>query len=158
LTQLDAHLEGFHIAEMDEALMKNDMIITVTGRNGILQKEDFGKLKNGAILVNAGHFEFEMDIVGLREISLKNKQIHRNIESFELSNGNKVFLLAKGRPVNLAGGDGNPIEVMDLGLALQTLSLIYLVKNAKSMKNEPQNVPAEVESEVSKMALRTWTK
>lgn len=156
LTQLDAHLEGFHIAEFDEALTQNDMIITVTGRNGILQKEDFEKLKNGAILVNAGHFEFEMDIEGLRKVSEKHKQIRPNIESFELENGNKIYLLAKGRPVNLAGGDGNPIEVMDLGLALQTLSLMYLVKNVETMKNEPQNIPAIVESEVSKMALKAW--
>lgn len=158
LTQLDAHLEGFHIAEFDEALTQNDMIITVTGRNGILQKDDFAKLKDGAILVNAGHFEFEMDIADLYEISTRHRQIRHNIESFELANGKKIFLLAKGRPVNLAGADGNPIEVMDLGLALQTLSLLHLVKNAKSMKNEPQNVPVEVESEVSKMALKAWTK
>lgn len=157
LTQLDAHLEGFKVAELDQAISQNDMIVTVTGRSGILKKEDFGKLKDGAILVNAGHFEFEMDIAGLRQVAQSYKQIRRNIESFQLDNGKKIFLLTRGNPVNLAGGDGNPIEVMDLGLALQTLSLLHLVEHSKSMKNEPQNVPFEVESEVSKMALKAWT-
>jgi adenosylhomocysteinase len=132
-------------------------VITVTGRSGILRKEDFGKLKNGAILVNAGHFEFEIDVAGLREIAPRHRQIRKNIESFEFEDGRKIFLLTRGNPVNLAGADGNPIEVMDLGLALQTLSLMYLVENAKSMKNEPQNVPPRVEREVSKMALTAWT-
>jgi adenosylhomocysteinase len=157
LTQLDAHLEGFTVAELDAALAANDMVITVTGRSGILRKEDFGKLKNGAILVNAGHFEFEIDVAGLREIAPRHRQIRKNIESFEFEDGRKIFLLTRGNPVNLAGADGNPIEVMDLGLALQTLSLMYLVENAKSMKNEPQNVPPRVEREVSKMALTAWT-
>jgi adenosylhomocysteinase len=157
LTQLDAHLGGFHIAEFDEALRANEMIITVTGRNGVLRREDFAKLRNGAILVNAGHFEFEIDLAALREISRNQQQIRPQIESFELENGRKIFLLAKGRPVNLAGGDGNPIEVMDLGLALQTLSLLHLTRNAGAMKREPQNVPPEVESEVAKMALAAWT-
>lgn len=158
LTQLDAHLEGFHIAQLDEALAENDMIVTVTGRNGILSKEHFSSIKDGAILVNAGHFEFEIDTAGLIEVSTKHKQIRPNIESFELENGRKLFLLTKGRPVNLAGGDGNPIEVMDLGLALQTLSLVHLVRDAKTMNCEPQNIPTEVENEVSRMALAAWTK
>lgn len=158
LTQLDAYLEGFAVEELEDILPKVDMVITVTGRSGILNKEHFAKLKDGAILVNAGHFEFEMDIQGLHEIAKEHRQIRNNIESFQLENGNKVFLLARGNPVNLAGGDGNPIEVMDLGLALQTLGLVHLVKNAESMEHKPQNVPTEVESEVSKMALKAWTR
>ena len=119
LTQLDAHIEGFKVTDLDDAIAGNDLIITVTGRPGVLKKEHFEKLKDGAILVNAGHFASEIDLPGLRKITEKYKQIRPAIESFELENGNKVFLLAKGNPVNLAGGDGNPIEVMDLGLALQ---------------------------------------
>jgi adenosylhomocysteinase len=158
LTALDAHLEGFTIAELNDALAANDMIVTVTGRDGILQKEHFGMLRDGAILVNAGHFEFEIDVAGLREMATGAKQVRPNIESFSLPNGRKLFLLTRGNPVNLAGGDGNPIEVMDLGLALQTMSLVHLVRHAKEMKHEPVNVPAQVEAEVSQMALEIWAK
>lgn len=158
LTQLDAHLEGFHIAALDEAISANDMIITVTGRNGILTTDHFAQMKNGAILVNAGHFEFEMDVQGLRAAAAGSEEIRSNIERFEFADGRKLFLLARGRPVNLAGADGNPIEVMDLGLALQTLSLEHLVRNAGSMSRTPQNVPAEVERVVSQMALAAWTR
>lgn len=157
LTQLDALLEGFKVVNLNEAIAENDLIITVTGRSDILKKEHFEKLKDGAILANAGHFASEIDLEDLKEITEKHKDVRQNIESFQLKNGNKIFLLSKGNPVNLAGGDGNPIEVMDLGLALQTLSLMHLVENADSMKNEPQNVPFEVEREVSKMALKAWT-
>ncbi len=158
LTQLDAHLEGFTVGDLDSALASNDMIITVTGRTGILEKHHFGEIKSGAILVNAGHFEFEIDVAGLRDSAADTKAIRQNIESFTLPGGRKLFLLAGGRPVNLAGADGNPIEVMDLGLALQTLSLEHLVKNAASMARIPHNVPSEVERAVSEMALAAWTR
>jgi len=157
LTQLDALLEGFKVVDLDEAIAENDLIVTVTGRSGVLKKEHFIKLKDGAILANAGHFASEMDIEALFEISEKHTKIRPHIESFEFKNGDKLFLLSKGNPVNLAGGDGNPIEVMDLGLALQTLSLIHLIENANSMNNKSQNVPSSVERVVSKMALKAWT-
>ena len=157
LTKLDALLEGFKLGDLDEAIVQNDLIVTVTGRTGILSKEHFQTLKDGAILVNAGHFASEIDVESLAAISLRRKEIRPNVESFELEIGNKVFLLSKGNPVNLAGGDGNPIEVMDLGLALQTLSLVHLVENADSMKKESQNVPFDIERKVSEMALDVWT-
>jgi adenosylhomocysteinase len=157
LTRLDAHLEGFTTGDLDEAIAGGDLIITVTGRPEILRKRHFERLKDGAILANAGHFASEIDLLELREITVKNKRIRSHIESFSLRNGKKIFLLAKGNPVNLAGADGNPIEVMDLGLALQTLSLVHLVENSREMKNKPQNVPFEVERKVSEMALKAWT-
>ena len=157
LTKLDAHLEGFHVADLEAAVSGASMIVTVTGRAGILGKEHFLELKDGVILVNAGHFETEIDVPGLRGIATVYDEIRKNIDSFKLKNGRKVFLLAKGNPVNLAGADGNPIEVMDLGLALQTLSLVYLVENAGKMENIAQNIPAQVERKVSKMAVSAWT-
>ncbi len=155
LTRLDALLEGFDVASKEEALEKSDLIVTVTGRDGTLVKEDFGLIRNGAIVANAGHFEFEIDVEGLTE-SAECEQLTANIDKFTLQNGNEIFLLAKGRPVNLAAGDGNPIEVMDLGLALQSLSLKYLVEKRDLVKNGPQNVPGEVEREVSELAFEAW--
>ena len=158
LTKLDAHLEGFEVLDLEEAISDSGLIVTVTGRTGILESEHFSLMKDGAMVANAGHFEFEIDVEGLRKTSASAKPIRENIESFTLRNGKKIFLLGKGRPINLSAGEGNPIEVMDLGLALQTLSLVYLVENGDTMKNEAQNVPAEVEREVSEMALEAWTR
>jgi len=157
LTQLDAHLEGFKVCGLEEAIPAADMIVTVTGRSGILKEDHFDELKDGVILVNAGHFASEIDLKGLHKNAMETKEIRSSIDSFTLKNGRKIFLLAKGNPVNLAGADGNPIEVMDLGLALQTLSLVHLVENSASLKNEAQNVPIEVERKVSEMALDAWT-
>ncbi len=158
LTALDAHLEGFKTIGLEDALAENEMIITVTGRDGIIKKEHRPLFKSGAILVNAGHFEFEIDVAGLRSEAERITSIRNDIERFDFRDARKLFLLAHGRPVNLAAAEGNPIEVMDLGLALQTLSLEHLVQNAATMRSEPTGVPAEVERSVSAIALKTWTR
>ena len=157
LTRLEAHIEGYSTAELDEALPHADIVVTVTGRPGALKREHLALLKDGAVLCNAGHFETEIDLPGLREISGQPKQIMPNIEQFKLNNGNSVYLLARGNLVNLAGGDGNPIEVMDLGLALQSLSLAHLAKNSKSLPVGPQTVPEEIENDVALRTLKAWT-
>ena len=108
-------------------------------------------------MCNAGHFEFEMDIASLKSLAKHAHAIRPNIDQYTLASGRKIFLLAKGNPVNLAAGDGNPIEVMDLGLALQSLSLEYIVKHADELNKVPQTVPYEVETAVAKAALAAWT-
>jgi adenosylhomocysteinase len=158
LTALDAHLEGFKTIGLEDALAENEMIITVTGRDGIIRKEHRRLLNSGAILVNAGHFEFEIDVAGLRSEAETVTSIRDDIERFDFPDARKLFLLAHGRPVNLAAADGNPIEVMDLGLALQTLSLEHLLQHAGTMPSEPAGVPADVERAVSAIALKTWTR
>jgi adenosylhomocysteinase len=156
LKRLDALLEGFDVAEKDEALSKSELVVTVTGRNGTLTKQDLANLNDGTIVANAGHFEFEIDVEGLNELSGRTSELRDHIDCFELATGKKIFLLGKGRPINLSAGDGNPIEVMDLGLALQTLSLKYLVEHGRTMENGAQNVPAVVECEVSELAFEVW--
>ena len=155
LKRLDALLEGFDVCDKAEALEKCELVVTVTGRDGTLAGADFEALKDGAILANAGHFEFEIDVDELTR-SAQREFVDQNIESFRFGDGKKIFLLGKGRPVNLSAGDGNPIEVMDLGLALQTLSLKFLVENRGVLRNGPQNVPEQVEGEVSGMAFEAW--
>ncbi|NNE67381.1 MAG: adenosylhomocysteinase [Pyrinomonadaceae bacterium] len=156
LTRLDALLEGFNVAEKAEAISGADLVITVTGRDNTLQTEDFERLSDGAIVANAGHFEFEIDVDGLRNQARSESRLSEDIEKFSLASSKEIFLLGKGRPVNLSAGEGNPIEVMDLGLALQTLSFRFLVENGSSLRNGPQNVPDEVERMVSELAFEAW--
>jgi adenosylhomocysteinase len=157
LTRLEAHIEGYATSELENALPSADIVITLTGRPGAISREHLTLLKDGVVLCNAGHFETEIDLPALRESSGQAKQIMPNIEKFILDNGKAVYLLAKGNLVNLAGGDGNPIEVMDLGLALQSLSLAYLAKNSDTLAVGPQTVPREIENDVANRTLAAWT-
>ena len=157
LTRLEAHIEGYNTAKLENALPNADIVVTVTGRPGALQREHLALLKDGIVLCNAGHFETEIDLPGLRELSGEPKQIMPNIEKFVLNNGKAIYLLSKGNLVNLAGGDGNPIEVMDMGFALQSLSLAYLAKNSESLQVGPQTVPKEIENDVAVRTLNAWT-
>ena len=123
LAQLEAHFEGFNTGVLEEVLAGADIVITVTGRDFAIQKEHFELMKDGVVLCNAGQNSSELDIESLREMAATEHTLRPNIEQLTLDSGKKFFLLAQGNLINLAGGDGNPIEVMDLGLALQTLSL-----------------------------------
>jgi adenosylhomocysteinase len=156
LARLEAHLEGFETGDLRDLIPRSDVIITVTGRSSIVHAEHFPLMKDGVILANAGHFEFEIDLATLRDRASAMRELRPDIEVFDLD-GKAIYLLSRGNLVNLAAGDGNPIEVMDLGLALQSLSLAHLVKHAGSMECTPQTVPASVESEVARMALAAWT-
>ncbi len=157
LTRLEAHTEGYHTAELDEALPTSDIVITVTGRPGALKRAHLELIKDGTVLCNAGHFDTEIDLPGLRELSAEPKQIMPDIQQFKLDNGKTIYLLGKGNMVNLSTGDGNPIEVMDMGLALQSLSLAYLATDSQSLPAGPQAVPKEIENEVAVRTLRAWT-
>jgi adenosylhomocysteinase len=157
LTRLEAHLEGFNTATLEEALAEADLVITVTGRPGVLSGDHFQMMKDGAMVCNAGHFEFELDIASLKSLSREVHSLRPNIDRYTLATGREIFLLARGNPINLAAGDGNPIEVMDLGLALQSLSLEHAVLHRGKLGNSPQCVPREVETAVARAALAAWT-
>lgn len=158
LAQLEAHLEGFSTSKLEDALVDADVVLTVTGRSHAIQKQHFELMKDGVILCNAGQNETEMDLPSLREMSESTHTIRPNIEQLTLPSGKKYFLLARGNAINLAGGDGNPIEVMDLGLALQALSLECIALRADILKNGPQTVPYDIEQATLKAALKEWVK
>ncbi|NKB37104.1 MAG: adenosylhomocysteinase [Gammaproteobacteria bacterium] len=158
LAQLEAHLEGFRTSKLEDALPNADIVVTVTGRAYAIQKQHFELMKDGVILCNAGQNQTEMDLNYLRDNAETEHELRPNIEELTLTDGKKVFLLARGNLINLAGGDGNPIEVMDLGLALQTLSLECIALGKKKLINEPQNVPYEIEQATLKAALNAWVK
>ena len=150
---LEAHMDGFMVMSMDDAAAIGDIFVTTTGNVAVISARHFKKLKNGAILSNAGHFNVEIDIEWLHKNA--DKVIQRDgIETFML--GKKaVHVLAEGRLVNLATpkGMGHPIEVMDLSFAMQALGTLYMVKNGKKMKGGVYEMPNEIDVQVANLKL-----
>ncbi|TRM97204.1 adenosylhomocysteinase, partial [Sulfolobus sp. F1] len=113
------------------------------------------EMKNGAILANAGHFNVEIDVKGLKEVAKSVKNIRPYVDEYELPNNKKVYLLAEGRLVNLAAAEGHPSEVMDMSFSNQALAVEYLVKNRGKLSNKVYNVPEELDYQVAKIKLKT---
>ena len=155
LAKLEAHMEGFYTATLEDALPDADLVITITGRDNILRREHFELMSDHTIVANAGHFQREINIDELAKLSQSITEIREHVTAYTV-NGNEIFLLSHANLVNLSAGDGNPIEIMDLGLALQTLSIERIAKNATTLDNEPQPVPYDIEMEVARLAVKYW--
>lgn len=153
---IEAVMDGFRVMSMDEAAKIGDIFITVTGCNKVITKRHFETMKGGAICCNAGHFDVEVDVAGLSEIALEQKEARQNITGYRLKNDNWVYIIAQGRLVNLAAGDGHPAEIMDMSFAIQALSALYLVKNKDALTEKIIKVPEEVDMEVANRKLRFW--
>lgn len=123
---VEAYMDGFRVMPMREAAKWGDFFVTVTGNRDVISGEDFDVMKDGAILSNAGHFDVEVNKPDLSERSQSVRTVRRNIEEYHLKDGRKIYLLAEGRLVNLAAGDGHPAEIMDMTFALQALSLKHV--------------------------------
>lgn len=150
---IEAVMDGFEVLPMKEAAKQGDFFVTVTGCAGVIDEEDFMEMKEGAILCNAGHFDVEIDMKRLREIATKQEEIRNNIIGYTLPNGVRIYVLAEGRLVNLAAGDGHPAEIMDMSFAIQALSAKYLVEHEKDLQEKLIDVPREVDMEVAKRKL-----
>ncbi len=152
---LKARLDGFSVMTMDEAAKVGDIFITATGMKDILVGKHFENMKDGAIICNTGHYDCEIRIPELEKLSKSKRTIRPNNEEYTLKNGNRVYLLAKGRLINLASAEGHPSEVMDMSFANQTLSMIRLAKEGKSMENKVYDVSEEQDQGIAKMKLET---
>lgn len=152
---IEAHMDGFEVMSMEKAAPLGDIFVTVTGCCDIITKEHFLVMKDGAILCNAGHFDVEVDIAGLRELAEQQYDARRNIVGYVLPNGRQVFVLAEGRLVNIAAGDGHPAEIMDMSFAIQALSAKYLVENRTQLCPGVLNVPYEIDRSVAFKKLET---
>lgn len=150
----EAWMDGFEVMSMKQAAGISDIFITVTGNKNVIRGEHYKLMKNGAVLANAGHFDVEISKPDLADLGVSRRIVRPNIEEYVLDNGNRIFLLADGRLVNLAAGDGHPIEVMDMSFALQALSLEYLVKNP-GLERHVYSVPAEIDNKVAAMRLES---
>lgn len=158
LKQLEAHLEGFSVSDLNAAVETADIILTVTGFEGILGARQFAAMKEGALIANAGHFASEIDLKALQEMAKSKEEVRDHICKYVLEGGKNLYLIGDGNLVNLSAGDGNPIEIMDLGLALQSLSLARMASGDKDLPNGAQRVPRDIEQVVAKEALKHWTR
>jgi adenosylhomocysteinase len=151
---MEAVMDGFDVMPMAEAAKIGDFFVTVTGCDKVIDTEDFMRLKDGAILCNAGHFDCEIDMAGLRGLAVEQAEMRDNIMGYKLPNGKWVYVLGEGRLVNLACGDGHPAEIMDMSFAIQALSVQYLVTHKGQLKGMLLDVPKEVDHEVAVRKLQ----
>ncbi|NLU35849.1 MAG: adenosylhomocysteinase [Clostridiales bacterium] len=150
---LEAVMDGFRVMTMDEAASIGDIFITVTGCIKVIRKEHFKKMKDGVLLANAGHFDVEVWKPGLEKLCVDKKPMRKNIMGYVMEDGRILNLLAEGRLVNLASGDGHPAEIMDMSFALQALCARYVMENEGRLENRVYQVPEEIDQRVARMKL-----
>jgi adenosylhomocysteinase len=153
LRALEAYMDGYQVRKIIEVVDKGDIFITCTGQKNVISEKHFRKMKNGAILANAGHFDNEIEVDKLFLNSKENYQIKPYLDCFHI-HGKKIFLLSKGRVVNLVGAEGNPPEVMAMSFANQLLSIIHVFRNHKKMQNKVYSVPENIDSNVAKLSIK----
>ncbi len=151
---IEAVMDGFKVMPMEEAAKIGDFFVTVTGCKDVITEKSFYNMKDGAILCNAGHFDCEVDVAGLKRICVESFPARNNIEGYKLSNGRTLYVISEGRLVNLAAGDGHPAEIMDMSFAIQAMSAEYLVKNKGKLTDMIIDVPKEIDNEVARAKLR----
>ncbi len=151
----EALMDGFEVMPMADAAKSGDFFITVTGNTDIINKEHFVLMKSGAIMCNAGHFDVEVNVAQLKEISTSERIARTNITEYTLPGGQMLYLLAEGRLVNLAAGDGHPAEVMDMTFALQALSLQYVALNYDKLSSEVYQVNTEIDEKVAMLKIQS---
>ena len=152
LRALEALMDGFQVMPIADAAEQGDIFVTATGNINVIRKEHMLKMRDGALLANSGHFNVEISLSGLAEISIKKRTIRSNLEEYTLRNGRKIYLLAEGRLVNLASAEGHPSEVMDMSFSNQALCVEYLAKNT-CMRADVYNVPKEIDELVARLKL-----
>lgn len=152
---IEAVFDGFRVMPMHEAAKLGDVFVTLTGCKDVITKLDFEVMKPGAVMANAGHFDVEINKVDLEALAVSKRVVRNNIEEFVMEDGRKLYLLAEGRLVNLAAGDGHPAEIMDLSFAVQALSAIYIAQNHKSMDKKVYIMPDEVNQRIAQIKLQS---
>ena len=151
---VEAYMDGFRVMPMRDALKVSDMAVTATGMKNVISYEDMKSAKNGIILSNSGHFNNEIETSALSEKSVEKHMARDNVMSYRLPDGNEVFLISEGRLVNLASGQGHPVEIMDMSFAIQALTAEYLAKNHSKLEKKVYKVPAEIDREVAVLELK----
>ena len=154
LRALEAAMDGFDVMSMTEAADIGDIFCTVTGNTTVLEKQHFEKMKDGAVIANSGHFNVEIDIDSLKEISGEvNEGVRDYVDEYILKNGNRVYLLGEGRLINLVAAEGHPASVMDMSFSVQALMAEYTVKN--DLEVSVHKVPREIDELVAALKLES---
>lgn len=151
---IEAVFDGFRVMPMREAAKYGDFFVTVTGCKDVITKEHFPLMKDGAVLANAGHFDVEINVKDLEAMTVEPAyEVRKNITTYTMPNGKKINLLGEGRLVNLACGDGHPVEVMDLSFAMQFLAMKYLLEHKGELQNNLYVLPEELNTEIAALKL-----
>lgn len=150
---IEAYMDGFEVMPMAEAAKHGDYFVTVTGNRDVIRGEHMEVMKDGAILSNAGHFDIEINKQELEALAASKRVVRKDIEEYALKDGRKIYLLAEGRLVNLAAGDGHPAEIMDMTFALQAISLAYVNEKYEEIGPRVLNVPYELDERVARLKL-----
>ncbi len=152
---VEAHLDGFNVMSIEDAATEGEWFITCTGIKGVIPYSAIKEMKDGAILANAGHFDVEIDTRSLVEQARSVKEVRPNVEEIWLPNGKRVYLLAKGRIVNLVAAEGHPPEVMQMSFANQFMSALYVLKNHEKLGQRVHDVPESIENQVARASLES---
>jgi adenosylhomocysteinase len=150
---LEAYADGFDVLPALEAAEIGEMFITVTGSRDVLGREHFERMRDGAILANAGGVDVEIDTTGLAEIASGVREVRRNVEEFSIPDGRRLYLIGRGMVVNLTAGDGHPVEIMDLTFAIQALCAYHLANDYESLTPTVHLLPKEIDDEVARIEL-----
>lgn len=151
---IEAVFDGFRVMPMREAAKYGDFFVTVTGCKDVITKEHFPLMKDGAVLANAGHFDVEINVKDLEAMTVEPAyEVRKNITTYTIPDGKKINLLGEGRLVNLACGDGHPVEVMDLSFAMQFLAMKYLLEHKGELQNNLYVLPEELNTEIAALKL-----
>ncbi|MCI0341439.1 MAG: adenosylhomocysteinase [Planctomycetales bacterium] len=152
---LEAVMDGHRVMAMAEAAPHGDLFCTVTGDKGVLRREHFEKMKDGAILCNSGHFNVEIEIPALEAMAEEvRKNVRSNVDEYRLKDGRSLFLLGEGRLINLAAAEGHPAAVMDMSFAVQALTTEWVARGRERLPARVHEVPAEIDAEVARVKLR----
>ena len=154
---IEAVMDGYDVMPMEEAARIGDLFITVTGCCKVISEKEFANMKDGAVLCNAGHFDVEVDMKTLRSIAVDCREMRKNIMGYQLPDGKWIYVLAEGRLVNLAAGDGHPAEIMDMSFAIQFLSICYIAEHAQQIREGASlliPVPDIIDEQVAERKLR----
>ena len=153
---LEALMDGNEVCNMVKAAASADIIVTATGDIHVVAEKDLAVLKDGVILCNSGHFNVEIDIPALERMTVSKRLVKENVEEFRFADGRRVYLLGEGRLVNLACGEGHPVEVMDLSFANQALSAAWLVSQQGKLQPDVYGVPPEIDERVARLKLAAY--
>jgi adenosylhomocysteinase len=152
---LEAIMDGFRVLPMEQAAEIGDIFITVTGDKGVLRREHFQRMKDGAVLANSGHFNVELDIPALEGMAVSHRPTREFVEEYTLTDGRKLYLLGEGRLINLTAAEGHPAAVMDMSFANQALCAEHIARNAKKLETKVHPVPPEIDHTVARLKLES---
>jgi len=153
LRALEAVMDGFPVMAMARAVPLGDVFVTVTGNTAIIRQEHFTRMKDGAILANAGHFNVEIELTALAAMATSRRAMRPFVEEFALPGGRRIYVLGEGRLINLAAAEGHPAAVMDMSFANQALAAEYMVKHGRTLARKVHRVPPEIDREIARLKL-----